>query len=159
MTPAINTARKAKVDFKIHEYSHDPRADSYGQEAAEKIGVSPDQVFKTLVVSMDSNKGSKALGVAVLPVSCQLNLKLFARAMGVKKVTMADKTRVEKTTGYVLGGVSPMGQKKKLSTVVHDTAKNFKTIFVSAGKRGLDIELAPDDLVKLTNGKFDRICE
>lgn len=159
MTPAINTAQKAKVDFKIHEYSHDPRADSYGQEAAEKIGVSPDQVFKTLVVSMDSKKDSKALSVAVLPVSCQLNLKLFARAMGVKKVAMADKTRVEKTTGYVLGGVSPIGQKKKLSTVVHDTAKNFKTIFVSAGKRGLDIELAPDDLVKLTQGKFDRICE
>ena len=159
MTPAINTAKKANVDFKIHEYSHDPRADAYGKEAAEKIGVSPDQVFKTLVVSMDGKNDSKALGVAVLPVSCQLNLKLFARAMGVKKVTMADKTRVEKTTGYVLGGVSPMGQKKKLSTVVHDTAKNFKTIFVSAGKRGLDIELAPDDLVKLTNGKFDRICE
>ena len=155
MTPAINTARKAKVDFKIHEYSHDPRADSYGQEAAEKLGVSPDQVFKTLVVSMNS----KALGVAILPVSCQLNLKLFARAMGVKKAVMADKKLVEKTTGYILGGVSPIGQKKQLSTVVHDTAKNFKTIFVSAGKRGLDIELAPDDLVKLTKGKFECICE
>lgn len=159
MTPAINTARKAKVDFKIHEYSHDPRADSYGQEAAEKLGADPDQVFKTLVVSMDSSEDSKDLGVAVLPVSCQLNLKLFARAMGVKKAAMADKKGVEKTTGYVLGGVSPLGQKKKLSTVVHETAKNFKTIFVSAGKRGLDIELTPDDLVKLTKGKFDRICE
>ncbi len=155
MTPAINTARKAKIDFKIHEYSHDPRADSYGQEAAEKLGISPDQVFKTLVVLMNS----KALGVAVLPVSCQLNLKLFAKAMGIKKAAMADRKLVEKTTGYVLGGVSPLGQKKKLSTVVHDTAKNFKTIFVSAGKRGLDIELAPDDLVKLVNGKFECICE
>ncbi|WP_321495470.1 Cys-tRNA(Pro) deacylase [uncultured Desulfobacter sp.] len=155
MTPAINTARKAKVEFKIHEYSHDPRADSYGQEAAEKLGVDPDRVFKTLVVSMDS----KDLGVAILPVSCQLNLKLFARAMGVKKAAMADKKLVEKTTGYVLGGVSPIGQKKRLSTVVHDTAKNFNTIFVSAGKRGLDIELTPDDLVKLTKGKFDCICE
>lgn len=155
MTPAINAARKAKVDFKIHEYSHDPRADSYGQEAAEKLGADPDQVFKTLVVSMDG----LALGVAILPVSCQLNLKLFARAMGVKKAAMADKKLVEKTTGYVLGGVSPIGQKKRLSTVVHDTAKHFKTIFVSAGKRGLDLELTPDDLVKLTKGKFDRICE
>ncbi len=155
MTPAINTARKAKIDFKIHEYSHDPRTDSYGQEAAEKLGVGTDQVFKTLVVSMNG----KELGVAVLPVSCQLNLKLFAKAMGVKKAAMADKKLVEKTTGYVLGGVSPVGQKKKLSTVVHDSAKNFKTIFVSAGKRGLDIELAPDDLVKLTKGKFDCICE
>lgn len=155
MTPAINAARKAKVDFKIHEYNHDPRADSYGQEAAEKLGADPDQVFKTLVVSMDS----KDLGVAILPVSCQLNLKLFARAMGAKKAAMADKKLVEKTTGYVLGGVSPIGQKKRLSTVVHDTAKNFKTIFVSAGKRGLDIELTPDDLVKLTRAKFDCICE
>jgi len=159
MTPAINTARKAKIDFKIHEYSHDPRADSYGQEAAEKLGADPDQVFKTLVVSMDGSEAGKDLGVAILPVSCQLNLKLFARAMGVKKAAMADKKRVEKTTGYVLGGVSPIGQKKELSTVVHETAKEFKTIFVSAGKRGLDIELTPDDLVKLTKGKFDRICE
>lgn len=155
MTPAINTARKEKINFKIHEYSHDPRVDSYGQEAAEKLGASPDQVFKTLVVLMNS----KALGVAVLPVSCQLNLKLFAKAMGVKKAAMADKKLVEKTTGYVLGGVSPIGQKKKLSTVVHETAKNFKTIFVSAGKRGLDIELTPKGLVELTKGKFDRICE
>ncbi|NDY74527.1 Cys-tRNA(Pro) deacylase [Desulfobacter hydrogenophilus] len=155
MTPAINTAQKAKIDFKIHEYNHDPRAESYGQEAAEKLGVSPDQLFKTLVVSMNS----KELSVAILPVSCQLNLKLFARAMGAKKAAMADKKLVEKTTGYILGGVSPIGQKKKLSTVVHDTAKNFKTIFVSAGKRGLDIELAPDDLVKLVNGKFECICE
>jgi Cys-tRNA(Pro)/Cys-tRNA(Cys) deacylase len=154
MTPAINTAKKAKVDFKIHEYTHDPRAASYGQEAAEKLGINPDQVFKTLVVSMNG----KDLGVAVLPVSCQLNLKLFARAMGVKKAAMADKKQVEKTTGYILGGVSPLGQKKRLPTVVHDTAQNFQTIFVSAGKRGLDIELAPKDLVKLTRGKFDRIC-
>lgn len=155
MTPAINTARKAKVDFKIHEYSHDPRADSYGQEAAEKLGAGPDQIFKTLIVSMNT----KGLGLAILPVSCQLNFKLFAKAMGVKKAAMADKKLVEKTTGYILGGISPIGQKKKLSTVVHDTAKNFKTIFVSAGKRGLDIELTPKDLVELTKGKFAHICE
>ncbi|MCG8552926.1 MAG: Cys-tRNA(Pro) deacylase [Desulfobacterales bacterium] len=154
MTPAINTAKKAKVDYKIHEYNHDPGADSYGLEAAEKLGADPDQVFKTLVVSMNT----KELGVAILPVSCQLNLKLFARAMGIKKAVMADKKLVEKTTGYILGGVSPIGQKKRLPTVVNGTAKKFKTIFVSAGKRGLDIELAPDDLVKLTNGKFDHIC-
>jgi Cys-tRNA(Pro)/Cys-tRNA(Cys) deacylase len=155
MTPAINTAKNAKVDFKIHEYTHDPRASSYGQEAAEKLGIDPDQVFKTLVVAMNG----KDLCVAVLPVSCQLNLKLFAKSMGVKKAAMADKKQVENTTGYILGGVSPLGQKKRLPTVVHDTAENFQTIFVSAGKRGLDIELAPKDLVKLTRGKFDRICE
>ena len=155
MTPAIYTVKKAKIDFKIHEYSHDPRADSYGQEAAEKLGADPDQVFKTLVVSLNN----KDLGVAVLPVSCRLNLKLFAKAMGAKKAAMAETKLVEKTTGYVLGGVSPIGQKKKLPTVLHDTAKNFKTIFVSAGKRGLDIELTPDDLAELTKAKFAGICE
>jgi len=155
MTPAINTAKKAKVDFKIHEYSHDPRAASYGQEAAEKLGVDPDRVFKTLVVAMNG----KDLGVAVLPVSCQLNLKLFAKAMGVKKAAMADQKQVENTTGYILGGVSPIGQKKRLATVVHNSAEDLQTIFVSAGKRGFDIELAPKDLVKLTRGKFNRICE
>ena len=155
MTPAIYTIKKAKVDFKIHEYSHDPRADSYGQEAAEKLGADPDQVFKTLVVSLNN----KDLGVAVLPVSCRLNLKLFAKAMGAKKAAMAETKLVEKTTGYVLGGVSPIGQTKKLPTVLHDTAKNFKTIFVSAGKRGLDIELTPDDLAELTKAKFAGICE
>ncbi len=155
MTPAINTSRKAKIAFKTHEYDHDPRSPSYGEEAAEKLGISPDRVFKTLVVSMDNY----SLGVAVLPVSFQLNLKLCAKALGVKKAAMADKKLVERITGYVLGGVSPLGQKKKLETVVHESAKNYDTIFVSAGKRGLDIELSPNDLIKLTRGQYGQICE
>ena len=155
MTPAINTAKKAKIDFKIHEYDHDPRSDSYGMEAAEKLGVDPDRVFKTLVVSMNAS----FLAVAILPVTSHLNLKLFAKALGVKKAAMADKKLVEKTTGYILGGVSPLGQKKKLETVVHESAKKCDTIFVSAGKRGLDMELFSNDLIKLTRGKYARICE
>jgi Cys-tRNA(Pro)/Cys-tRNA(Cys) deacylase len=154
MTPAINTAKKAKIDFTIHEYTHDPKSNSYGEEAAEKMGIEKDRVFKTLVVSNENAQ----LCVAIVPVSSQLNLKLFAKAMGSKKAAMADKKLVEKTTGYVLGGVSPIGQKKKLSTIIHETAKQYDTIFVSAGKRGLEIELAPDDLTKLTSGKYYCIC-
>jgi len=150
MTPAINTAKKAKIDFKIHEYTHDPRSGSYGEEAAEKLGIEKSRMFKTLVVVNEE----KALFVAVLPVSCQLNLKLFAKAVGCKKIAMADRTVVEKTTGYVLGGVSPLGQKKRLFTVVDESAVSHNTIFVSAGRRGLDIELNPQDLLKLINGKF-----
>ena len=111
--------------------------------------------LRPLVVQMDG----KTLGVAILPVSYQLNLKLFAKALGAKKAAMADKKLVEKTTGYVLGGVSPLGQKKKLATVMHESAKAFDTVFVSAGKRGLDIELGPDDLVAITNGEYALICE
>ena len=155
MTPAINTAKKAKIDFKIHEYTHDPKSESYGDEAAEKLGIEKGRVFKTLVVSDEKNQ----LFVAVLPVLFQLNLKRFAKALGAKKAAMADKKRVEKTTGYVLGGVSPIGQKKKLATIIHETAEQYDTIFVSAGKRGLEIELDPDDLAKLTSGAYHCICE
>ena len=119
------------------------------------MGVDKERVFKTLVIA--DEKGQ--LSVGILPVSSQLNLKLFAKAIGAKKATMADKKLVEKTTGYVLGGVSPIGQKKKLPTIIHETAANFTTIFVSAGKRGLEIELAPDDLIKLTEGHYGSICE
>ena len=150
MTPGILAAQRARVAFTVHEYEHDPAAESYGNEAVEKTGANPDQVFKTLVVSLDG----KDLAVAVVPVSAMLSLKLIARAAGAKKAAMADKQLVQRTTGYVLGGVSPLGQKKRLKTFIDDSARNFATLFVSAGKRGLEIELAPDDLSRLTGATF-----
>lgn len=150
MTPAINIAKKANIEFTVHEYVHDATADSYGLEAAHKLGIPEDKVFKTLVVTA----GGKDLFVGVVPVSTQLNLKLMANVVGVKKVSMADARKVESTTGYVLGGVSPIGQKKRLKTVIDSSAKNFETINVSAGKRGLEIELSADDLQKLTNAEY-----
>lgn len=150
MTPGINAARKAAVRHTIHEYDHDPASESYGTEAAEKTGVDPARVFKTLVVAIDG----KELVVAIVPVTTMLNMKLIARAAQGKKAAMADKQSVERTTGYVLGGVSPLGQKKKLKTFIDDSALGFETIFVSAGRRGLEIELAPRDLAALVNGGF-----
>ena len=134
----------------IHEYEHDPASESYGIEAAEKTGVEPARVFKTLVVSIDG----KELVVGIVPVTAMLNMKLIARAAQGKKAAMADKQAVERTTGYVLGGVSPLGQKKKLKTFIDDSALEFDTIYVSAGRRGLEIELAPRDLATLVNGGF-----
>lgn len=150
MTPGILAARKAKVSYTVHEYQHDPAAESYGTEAAEKMGVEPSRVFKTLVVSVDG----KTLTVAVLPVTHLLSLKLIAKAAGGKKAAMADKLDVQRSTGYVLGGVSPLGQKKRLPTYIDASAEQFDTVFVSAGKRGLEIELAPADLARLTSGQF-----
>ena len=155
MTPAINSAKRAKIQFQLHEYEHDPAADSYGKEAALKLGVAPERLFKTLVVALDD----KNLAVAVVPVSTQLNLKLFAKVIGAKKVAMAEKKAVENSTGYVLGGVSPIGQKKSLRTVIDVSAQNFETIYVSAGRRGLQIELSPDDLSSLTSAAFEEIAK
>ena len=149
MTPAINSARKAKIAFSIHEYSHDSSASSYGLEAAEKLGIPAIKVFKTLVVT-DGN----ALFVGIVPVSLQLNLKLMAKAVGVKKLSMAEAKTVENATGYVLGGVSPIGQKKRLKTVIDASARNHDTINVSAGRRGMEIELSANDLRQLVNGSF-----
>lgn len=150
MTPGILAAKRAKVNYTVHEYEHDPSAPSYGNEAAEKMGVEPNRVFKTLVVSVDG----KALAVAVLPVTHMLSLKLIARAAGAKKAAMADKQAVQRSTGYVLGGVSPLGQKKRLKTYIDSSAQQYDTIFVSAGKRGLEIELAPEALAGLSDGQF-----
>lgn len=150
MTPAINVAQKKKIFHKVHQYSHDPNYDSYGREAAEKLGIAEDRVYKTLVVQL----GPQNLAVAVIPVSAMLNMKLIAKATGAKKAAMAPKSLVEKTTGYVLGGVSPLGQKKRLLTVIDSSAKDFPTIFVSGGRRGLEIELNPDDLAALTTANF-----
>jgi len=150
MTPAINKAKQSKIRFVIHEYEHDPAAESYGKEAAEKLGVEPERVFKTLVVAC----GGKDLTVAVVPVMRQLDLKLLAKAVGVKKVAMAEVKQVERVTGYVVGGVSPLGQKKQLPTVIDASAEAYDTIFVSAGRRGMDIELSPQDLASLTRAGF-----
>lgn len=150
MTPAINAAKKSKITFRVHTYDHEPGEASYGMEAARKLNLDPDRVFKTLVVSTDSG----SLAVAIVPVSRQLDLKAMAQALGAKKTAMAAKPDVQRSTGYVLGGVSPLGQKRKLPTVVDSTAEPLETLFVSAGKRGIDMELSPEDLVRLTRGKY-----
>lgn len=155
MTPAINAARKAKITHHVHEYVHDPSAESYGLEAAEKLGVPEARVFKTLVVSLDNRE----LAVGVIPVSAMLSMKRMAKAAGAKKATMAAPPDVERSTGYVLGGVSPLGQKKRLKTIVDSSASHHPTIYVSAGRRGLEIELSPTDLVKLVNGTLAEICQ
>ena len=155
MTPGINIAKRAEITYKLHEYAHDASSESYGLEAAHKLGVAEDRVFKTLVVFLDM----KTLAVGVLPVSSMLSMKRMAKAAGAKKAAMAAQADVERSTGYVLGGVSPLGQKKPLQTIVDASAENHATIYVSAGRRGLEIELRPQDLVKLVNGRFAEICQ
>ncbi len=155
MTPGIMRAKQQKIVHKIHEYTHDASSDSYGLEAAEKMGVPEAQVFKTLVVTLDNN----TLVVGVLPVSSMLSMKQIAKAAGAKKASMADKETVERTTGYVLGGVSPLGQKKALKTVIDISANNYATIYVSAGRRGLEIELSPQDLSTLTRAIVANITQ
>jgi len=155
MTPGINTVKKNNIAHKIHEYSHDASSESYGLEAAQKMAVSVQKVFKTLVVIVDN----KELAVGVLPVSSKLSMKSIAKALSAKKASMADKSDVQRSTGYVLGGVSPLGQKKRLKTVLDSSAVNHTTIYVSAGRRGLEIELSPIDLTKLCNATLADICQ
>lgn len=150
MTPAINRVKNAGFAFHLHEYEHDAAAQSFGLEAAEKLGVAADRVFKTLVVTLDA----KQLAVAIVPVNSQLGLKQVAKAAKAKKATMAAPAEVERSTGYVLGGVSPLGQKKPLPTFIDHSAQAFSTFFVSAGRRGLEIELSPHDLATLCQGQF-----
>ena len=144
-TPATVALTRAGVEFTLHPYEHDPRAASYGLEAAQALGVEPDRVFKTLMASADGR-----LVVAVVPVSGQLDLKALARALDASKAAMADVREAERATGYVAGGISPVGQKRPHPTVVDESALLFETVFVSAGRRGLDLELAPRDLVEVT---------
>ena len=155
MTPGINQAKKAKIAHTLHEYEHDSSAASYGLEASEKLGVPEGRIFKTLVVSLDN----KELAVGVVPVSSMLNMKSIAKATGAKKAAMAAQADVERSTGYVLGGVSPLGQKKRLKTVIDASAQNYSTIYVSAGRRGLEIELDPNNLAKLVIGAFAEISQ
>jgi Cys-tRNA(Pro)/Cys-tRNA(Cys) deacylase len=155
MTPAINSAKKAKIPHRVHSYQHDPTVASYGREAADKLGTEPSRVFKTLVTQLDD----KILAVAVVPVTSTLNLKLLAKVAGAKRVEMADKGMVERVTGYVLGGVSPLGQKKRLATFIDNSANDFATILVSAGRRGLELELSPQDLAAMTGAVFAALSE
>ena len=148
MTPAIDLAKRQKIQHRVHQYDHDAAASSYGQEAADKLNIDAARVFKTLVVETDQGK----LAVGIVPVSGSLNLKQLAKALKTKRVAMADAQKVARSSGYVLGGVSPLAQKKSLPTVLDASAEQFPTIFVSAGRRGLEIELAASDLLQLTRG-------
>ncbi|MCL1981061.1 MAG: Cys-tRNA(Pro) deacylase [Proteobacteria bacterium] len=153
MTPAINAAQKAGIPYRIHEYTHDAGSPSYGEEAAHKLQIKPDRVFKTLVVEIDNQQ----FAAGIVPVSRQLDLKRMARALNTKKAAMATAHDAERMTGYVLGGISPLGQKKRLATIIDGSAATFATIFVSGGRRGLELELAPADLARLTGARFAAI--
>jgi len=137
---------RAKIPFTVHEYAHDPRDASYGREASEALGVSADRVFKTLIASVDGD-----LVAGVVPVQGQLDLKALAAAVGGKRSAMAELAAAERATGYVAGGISPVGQRKRLPVVVDASALAFGTVFCSGGRRGLEIELAPGDLVRAAN--------
>jgi Cys-tRNA(Pro)/Cys-tRNA(Cys) deacylase len=145
-TPATVALAAAGTAHTLHSYPHDPAAASYGGEAAAALGIAPDRVFKTLVAEVDG-----ALTVAVVPVAGSLDLKALAAAVGGKRATMADPAAAERTTGYVRGGISPLGQRKRLRTVLDSSARAHSTICVSAGRRGLEVELAPADLAALTS--------
>jgi Cys-tRNA(Pro)/Cys-tRNA(Cys) deacylase len=144
-TPATVALHTAGIAFSQHPYEHDPSARSFGLEAAEVLGLPPEQVFKTLVV--DTGDG---LAVAVVPVAGSLDLKAMAAALGVKRVTMADPGAAQRSSGYVLGGISPVGQRRALPTVVDESAELFDVVYVSGGRRGLDLGLSPADLVRVT---------
>ncbi|MDX9687371.1 Cys-tRNA(Pro) deacylase [Halopseudomonas formosensis] len=150
MTPATKVLDKARVNYSLHRYEHDPQAESYGGEAAEKLGLDPARVFKTLLAITETGE----LLVAVVPVSGQLDLKLLARAAGSKRIGMADPAAAQRSTGYLLGGISPLGQKKRLRTFIDDSARQWPEIYVSAGRRGLEIALAPSDLASQTHATF-----
>ncbi|HEX5844484.1 MAG TPA: Cys-tRNA(Pro) deacylase [Pseudomonas sp.] len=150
MTPAIDLLKKAKAAHQVHSYSHDPKVVSYGLEAAEKLNLEPARVFKTLLAA--SEKGE--LLVAVVPVAGTLDLKALAQAAGVKKADKADPNAAQRATGYLLGGISPLGQKKRLRTFIDESAQQHSTIYVSAGRRGLEVELAATLLAQLTQGSF-----
>lgn len=145
MTPAVVALRTAGVTFALREYEHDPRAGSYGLEAAEALGADPDRVFKTLMADLDGK-----LVVGIVPVTLQLDLKALARALGGSRAAMAAVRDAERATGYVAGGISPVGQKRPHPTVLDESAELWDTVFVSGGRRGLDVEIAPADLVEAT---------
>ena len=143
-TPATVALDRAGVAYTLHPYAHDPQSSDFGDEAAAALGVRPDRIFKTLVAD-----AAGELVVAVVPVAAQLDLKALATAVGSKRAALADPAAAARTTGYVVGGISPLGQRTRLRTLVDDSAERFDTVLVSAGKRGLQVELAPADLVRL----------
>ncbi len=145
MTPAVTAAKRARIGFRLLEYRHDPGAASYGLEAADALGLDPASVFKTLLAECDGG----GLVVALVPVACTLDLKALASAIGAKRAAMADPAAAERATGYVVGGISPLGQKKRLPTVIDESALALDAMHVSAGRRGLEIALSSADLVRL----------
>lgn len=152
-TPATVALQRAGIRFEVRSYEHDPAAASYGLEAAEALGVEAERVFKTLLVDTD-----RGLGVTIVPVDTLVDLKAAAAALGAKKAVMADPKVAERTTGYVVGGISPLGQKKALPTVLDESARDHATILVSGGKRGFDLELSPADLLTLVRGSYGAVA-
>lgn len=153
MTPAIQLLKKAQADYQVHSYQHDPQSVSYGLEAAEKLKLPPAQVFKTLLAVTEKAE----LLVAVVPVAGSLDLKALAQAAGVKKVEMADPLVAQRATGYLLGGISPLGQKKRLRSFIDESARQQPSIFVSAGRRGLEVQLSAATLAQHSNAQFAAI--
>lgn len=149
MTPAITALRRAGVTFRLHEYEHDGSGRDYGLEAARVLEIDPQQVFKTLVVTVADQPETPA--VVIVPAGGTADLKAVGTVLGVKRVVLCDRERAEKITGYVLGGISPIGQRRRLRTVIDDTCGRYETVYVSAGRRGLEIELTPGDLIAMTD--------
>jgi Cys-tRNA(Pro)/Cys-tRNA(Cys) deacylase len=152
-TPATAVLARERIEHRLHAYQVDVDTPNYGAAVAENVGVAPERVFKTLVADIDG-----ALTVAVVPVTGDVDLKALAAAVDGKRATMADRRVVERTTGYVRGGISPLGQRKRLPTVIDATATTHSTIYVSAGRRGLQVELHPADLVRLTGARVAAIA-
>ena len=153
MTPAITAARRAGIDFEVHEYDAGDSDEPYDIGAARALGIAPERVFKTLVVDLSG----KSLAVAIVPVAERLDLKAVAAALGAKRATMAEPAAAERTTGYVLGGISPLGQRRRLPAALDESALGFERIHVSGGRRGLEIGLAPQDLARLVNANIAQI--
>ncbi len=152
-TRATVLLTKLGIEFRVHAYDHDPRAAAYGTEAVERLGLAPDRTFKTLLATSGDR-----LVVGVVPVSTMLDLKAFAATAGVKSLTMAEAAVAERATGYVVGGISPIGQQRRLATFIDDSATSFDTVFCSAGRRGLEIELTPADLRRAADATFAAIA-
>jgi len=151
MTPAINELKKHKIPFVMHKYKHDPKVTNYGLEAADKLNLDAARVYKTLLVELNP----KELVVCIIPVNKSLSLKAVASSFESKNALMANKDEAQKATGYLLGGISAFGQKKKHRTLLDVSAKTFETIYISGGKRGLDIEVNPNDIIKVLNTKYE----
>jgi Cys-tRNA(Pro)/Cys-tRNA(Cys) deacylase len=152
-TPATQLLSKQKIAFTLHPYDHDPRAEAYGDEAAAALGVDATRIFKTLIAVVDAK-----LVCGVVPVAARLDVKALAAAVGGKRAAMAEPAAAARATGYVVGGISPIGQKSRLPVVVDASAEHFDTVFVSAGKRGLQVELAPADLAAVAHARFAPIA-
>ncbi len=153
MTPAINFLKKNKCEFKIHKYKHDPKVTNYGLEASEKLNLDANLVYKTLLAQVNQNE----FVVAIIPVNKSLNLKALATHFNSKNAKMADKDEAQKVSGYLLGGISAFGQKRRLKTVLDFSAKSYESIYISAGKRGLDLQINPNNIIELLDSSYNNI--